>query len=407
MVRVKSRTYYAKYRDGDGKVNVVPTGCKDRSAAEQFLSRLEKTADRVKAGVVTSEEVRRVKHQADAIDGHIAAYIGAMAGSDPHRKKTEGYVRTLAEKLGWATLGDMRRDDLETWLATEARGGRSARSRNGHHTAVVSFANWCVDAKRLAVNPFAKMKKAKPKADPRRPRRALTEDEFRRLAEAALKAPRRPPSRRRANPGAKPLRPEEKLSGAERAELYLVLVGTGLRIGELADILARDVLLGGKVPHIHIRPDVGKGRKEANIPLRGDLVELLRTRLEGRSPMDHVFDVPADLIKRFNADCKRAGIPKINDRGKSVDLHSLRMTFNTWLAKSGVAPRVAQALMRHEDINLTMNVYTDTALFDLVTAVESLPAMHQILHQTGGSGVQRMSTDVNVEPDSPGDQEAS
>ena len=108
-----------------------------------------------------------------------------------------------------------------------------------------------------------------------------------------------------------------------------------------------------------------------------------------------MFEVPSNLIARFNADCKRAGIPKRDARDKSVDIHSLRKTFNTWLANAGVPPRIAQELMRHEDIDLTMNVYTDPALFDLSAAVESLPALHHPLHRTGGSEVQRMSTDVN------------
>src|SRR5439155_24887196 len=94
---------------------------------------------------------------------------------------------------------------------------------------------------------------------------------------------------------------------------------------------------------------------------------------------DRVFDVPADLIKRFNADCKRAGIPKRDDRGKTVDIHSLRMTFNTWLAVAGVAPRIAQELMRHEDIEMTTKVYTDPAVFDLVTAVEALPPVAKVV----------------------------
>ena len=410
VIRDRSSTYYAKYRDGDDRVVVVPTGCRDRGAAEQFLSRLEKMADRVKAGVVTSEEIRQVRHQSDPIKGHIAAYIGAMAGSEAHRTKTEGYVRTMVSKLGWSTLGDMRRDALETWLATEARAGRSARSRNGHQTALVSFANWCVEAKRLQANPFAKMPKANVKADPRRPRRALTVNEYRRLVEAARSAPARPPGKS----GSKNRRPAEKLSGPERADLYAILVGTGLRIGELTDILVRDVRLDSPVPHIHVHASVNKGRKEADIPLRRDLVELLRPRVEGRSPSDHIFEIPVNLIKRFNADCKRAGIPKRDDRNRSVDIHSLRMTFNTWLAGAGVAPRIAQELMRHEDIDLTMNVYTDPALFDLQGAVEALPplhqggsALHQPLHRTGDSLVQRMSTDVNQVDGKPKGREAS
>jgi integrase len=410
VIRTKSRTYYAKYRDGDGQVHVVPTGCKDRSSAEQFLSRLERDADRVKANVVTTGELRRVSHQSSAIGDHVTAYIATMIGIEDHRKKTEGYIRSLASALGWSTLADMKREHLETWLAAEARKNRSARSRNGHHTALVSFCNWCVETGRLASNPFAKIRKADVDADPRRPRRALTLDEFHRLVKAAGNAKARPKGKPRSNSR----RPAEKLSGPDRAELYAVLVGTGLRIGELAEILVRDVRLDSRPSSLHVEAVVDKGGKEADIPLRRDLVEMLRPRVEGRAPTAKVFDVPADLIKRFNADRKRAGIPKKDARGKSVDLHSLRMTFNTWLANAGVFPRIAQQLMRHEDIDLTMNVYTDSALFDLAAAVEALPALHQggaalhqPLHQTGDFGVQRMSTDVNVGGDTPGDGEAS
>ena len=80
-----------------------------------------------------------------------------------------------------------------------------------------------------------------------------------------------------------------------------------------------------------------------------------------------------------------------------MDIHSLRVTFNTWLANAGVHPRIAQELMRHEDIDITMNVYTDAGLFDLSAAVEALPPLHHPLHRTGGSEVQRKSTDVNDE----------
>ncbi len=86
----------------------------------------------------------------------------------------------------------------------------------------------------------------------------------------------------------------------------------------------------------------------------------------------------------------RAGIPKRDDRDKTVDIHSLRKTFNTWLAGAGVAPRIAQELMRHEDIDLTMGVYTDAGLFDLSAAVEALPALHHPLHRTDDSGGQPM-----------------
>jgi integrase len=412
VVHVETGCFYAKYRDHDGIVRTVSTGCRDRENARQFLARLERQAERVDAGVVTREEIRRAEALEDPIEQHIDAYIGTLIGSTDHREKTGRYIRTLAGKLGWASLGDMRRDDLETWLANEAREtrlanrvrkGRSARSRNAYQTAVVSFCNWCVRTKRLSVNPFDRMPKANLKADPRRPRRALTEEEFGRLIEAARIAPARPEARRSTQERTKPRRPEQRLSGPARADLYLVLVYTGLRINELADMRVSGVRLDSKKPGIDLPPRPGSKRREHRfIPLRADLAEMLRPRVEGRAPTDRVFDVPADLIKRFNADCKRAGIPKRDDRDRSVDIHSLRMTFNTWLAKAGVAPRIAQELMRHSDIELTTQVYTDPALFDLVTAVEALPPIAKVVAKvvpTGGTPGHFQSTDVNVRGD--------
>lgn len=404
VVRVHSGTYYATYRDGDNKVVTVSTGCRERSAAEQFLARLEREAERVRSGVVTHAEVHRAKRMAEPIGAHIDAYLATMAGSKMHRQNTESYLRTLVEACGWNSLADMKRSDLETWLAAESRivgekPKRSARSRNAYQTALVSFCNWCVkSAKAMPENPFAQMSKASLEADPRRTRRALTVDEMRRLLEAARTAPERPPSKSRAKPGAAPLRPEVKLSGPERAELYIVLLGTGLRVGELAKLKVRDIRLDTRVPGIDLPAKVGKNKKRnVFLPLRRDLVELLRPRVEGRKPTDLVFHVPASLIKRFDADCKRAGIPKRDDRDKTVDIHSLRKTFNTWLAGAGVAPRVAQELMRHEDIDLTMGAYTDTGLFDLSAAVETLPLMQFMMQWNGAHPSPKVSTDVHSE----------
>jgi integrase len=62
-----------------------------------------------------------------------------------------------------------------------------------------------------------------------------------------------------------------------------------------------------------------------------------------------------------------------DQNGQVVDFHALRKTFITNLTRSGVAPKTAQLLARHSDINLTMNVYTMLGVQDQVTAVEALP----------------------------------
>jgi integrase len=67
---------------------------------------------------------------------------------------------------------------------------------------------------------------------------------------------------------------------------------------------------------------------------------------------------------------------------------SLRHTFATMLSKGGVAPRVAQAAMRHASVEMTLQTYTDPKLLDVAGALEVLPGLR--LEQTraaeGGVG---------------------
>ena len=84
-----------------------------------------------------------------------------------------------------------------------------------------------------------------------------------------------------------------------------------------------------------------------------------------------------------------------DDRGRTIDVHALRHTFGTLLSKGGVAPRTAQAAMRHSSIDLTMNTYTDPKLLDVQGALDSLPSLdwksspateRQMMRATGTDG---------------------
>jgi hypothetical protein len=87
-------------------------------------------------------------------------------------------------------------------------------------------------------------------------------------------------------------------------------------------------------------------------------------------------EAPEKLYGRRLGDVRTvAGIPKRDDRGRTVDVHALRHTFGTHRCKGGVAPRTAQAAMRHSTIDLTMNVYTDPRLLDVAEAMEALPSL--------------------------------
>lgn len=72
-----------------------------------------------------------------------------------------------------------------------------------------------------------------------------------------------------------------------------------------------------------------------------------------------------------------AGIVKKDEWRRTVDLHSLRHTFGTMLARSGANPRTAMELMRHSDIRLTTTIYQRLELADTAGAVNLLPLVGQ------------------------------
>jgi integrase len=166
-------------------------------------------------------------------------------------------------------------------------------------------------------------------------------------------------------------------------------------VGEVKQLTVADVRLDAVPPHIRIPAAVAKSRREQTVPLRSDLVVMLRERLAGREPSDPVFPIPCGLIARFNADCRRAGIPKRDGEGLTVDVHSLRKTFATILSRSGVSPRTTMELMRHSRIDLTMSVYTDPRLLPLAAAIETTtPSVVAKVVPTDGTLGQVVTSDV-------------
>jgi integrase len=163
--------------------------------------------------------------------------------------------------------------------------------------------------------------------------------------------------------------------GRERSLVYKTFLLTGLRRGELEAITVGQLCLDSANPVAVLNAADEKNREGSEIAIRSDLAADLRQWLSDRParlqaharrkgdivperlPANvRVFIVPKEFVKILNRDLRLAGIPKMDDRGRVLDIHALRHTFGTLLSKGGVAPRTAQEAMRHSDIALTMNV---------------------------------------------------
>lgn len=404
---IESATFSAKYRDGEGVVRIVATGCRDETSARQMLADLERQAERVRRGVITATEAAIGEHLSTPISGHFAAYLASLEAAGTcavYRANARRQLDRLAADCSFHRLADLNRGSMERWLTARAREGMGSRTRNTYLITAICFANWCADpnVRRLAGNPFAGIVRANEKADPRRQRRAMTETELMKLLPVARSRPlidamtiRR--GKRKGNRTAE-VRPEvrEKLDwiGRERCLIYKTLVLTGLRKGELTSLTVGQLVLDGPVCFASLHAADEKNRKGSEIILRDDLASDLRAwvadklakiqaeaidrndPIPSRLPSDTpIFNVPTQLCKILNRDLKLAGIAKRDDRGRTLDIHALRHTFGTLMSKGGVAPRTAQAAMRHSKLDLTMSVYTDPALLDVRGALDALPGL--------------------------------
>ncbi len=392
-IRDEAATYTAKFRDADGIVREVATGCRDADAAKNKLAELMRTAEKIISGTLSRDDAEIGKWQGVPMSVHVAEYVTDLRarGVNADRIKTsETYLKSDCDGCGFKYLRDLNAESLRKWLRSDS--GMSAATYNWHSTLWIAFGWWLtgrrIEGKRKSQtgdrrtnsNPFDGFGKRDESADRRRTARALTLDEMRRLLDQARRRPlddaltiRRGLNKGQRTANLSPERRDElERLGHERALIYKTLILTGLRKNELRTLAVGDLSFGD-VPFLVLRSANEKNRKGSTVPLRSDLAAELQEWIRGRSPKDLVFNVPSGLLRILNRDLVAAGIDKIDERDGRVHLHAMRHSTGTALSMAGVSPRTAQAVMRHSDINLTMNTYTDQRLLDTSAAVGLLP----------------------------------
>ncbi len=275
-------------------------------------------------------------------------------------------VRRVIHLAGWETWLEVKAADAERVLdeQTGPAPGWSQQTRNSYVGALKQFGAWLVKTGRAHESPFQFMARRVGAAEvQRRLRRPLTDDEVARLVEAARGAGRR-----------------GWMTGPERAALWAVMVGTGLRSREAGDLRVRSIRWSepGRAGALEL-PAAGtkEGRltgRDSLIPLAPDVEATLREHVGGREGRRLVFPQwkPQDGARVLRGDLKLAGIPYQDDAGRFCDVHSLRHTFGTRLMRSGAGVRDVQRLMRHGTLEHTER-YLHTTEQELQARLPSLP----------------------------------
>jgi integrase len=104
------------------------------------------------------------------------------------------------------------------YLEKLRRDGRSAQTCNHYLKAVKTFSRWLVRNRRTPFDPLAHLSRFNVAADRRHDRRALSQDEFTRLVDAAMIG-----------------KCIEGIRGPDRAMTYVLAAWTGFRKGEIGE----------------------------------------------------------------------------------------------------------------------------------------------------------------------------
>ena len=340
------KNYWVEYRDGDGITRRRSTGVSDKEAAEATAADWIKTAYLVRQGLVCKKEVTAADASEKPILEHVDAYI-----THCHREQAERHVlqkkRHLLAFVGERSLSwlrDLTQEALEENMTALVGEGKSARTANIRRAHAVAFAAWCVDKEFVTANPLGKVNRRDETRDQRRRRRALTTEEIARLLAVA----------------------------EQRGRLlwYLTALLAGLRKSEMKALVWSDIDLGAGT--LTVREGKAKGRIDV-LPIHPNLAEeFRRVRPKMTRPSQHrVF--PAVVTDRTrDKDFDRAGISKEDETGRVVDLHSLRGTLCTLLARQGVTPQIVQRLLRHADYRTTQKHYTHLEIADDARALSEI-----------------------------------
>jgi integrase/recombinase XerD len=269
------------------------------------------------------------------------------------------YLQQVRGFLGWldgrgVELQEVRTSDLAAFqsqlLAWKGRGGRpyAPETQRGYLSAVRSFFRFLYRRGYLLTDPSASLEL--PRVERKLPRTILTEEEARRILEAA---------------------DEKTPLGLRDRAILETLYGSGVRVSELAQLTPWDVDTEERT----LRIEQGKGRKDRHVPLTRAAAEAIEAYLvHGRPGLKQHAQflflsdtggfmhraVLSRLVARYTAKARL---------DKHVTCHTFRHAMATHLLKGRADIRHIQALLGHTRLSSTER-YTHVEITDLKEVVE-------------------------------------
>ena len=347
--RTPSGSYIAKYFDYTGKRRERSTRTTDHATALRILAKCVADTALRREGVIDPRSDRFQVEGRKPIAAQLDAYFlhcqtAGLKVATIRAKQRQ--LQQIVTECSATRLSELTCDAVERFLASRKALGRGAQTVNDSLAMVMAFYNWCVKTGRADANPLRVARKQNVLRDRRRVRRALTPDEMTRLLKVA------------------------RVRGREA--WYLAAAFAGLRRSDLSRLTWSAIDFNEST----ITISDGKAKRCDIIPMHPQLADALQRRKQANPalPTARVWSSTVGNLTR-QKDFERAGIAARDEAGRVADLHALRTTLGTMLARAGVAPQIAQRIMRHSDYRTTLAHYTVLGLTDTASAMAKLPTI--------------------------------
>ena len=272
--RKRGKVWYFSFINQDGR-KTERKGCPDKRVTEELARDAESEAARIRAGVIDPKEMAYLAQGARPLAEHLEEFESYLrtVGSRKHAMVKANRARRVLALAGAEKIRDLTLSRVSEALAALRRQDDLNQQTVNHHiTAVKMLSRWLWKDNRTREHVLAHLATSNPEGDRRRNRRALTPTEAVKLVESTETGPI-----------------VLGMSGPDRAMLYALAIGTGLRSEELRTLIPERFDFDSDPPTVTVRAGYAKNRREAVQPLSHALADRLHTWVALRSPGKPVF----------------------------------------------------------------------------------------------------------------------
>lgn len=295
-----------------------------------------------------------------------------------HYKNVSSRLEKTLTDLDGLRVRDLKPMHVVRIRSQATSGGASNRTANLIVQSLQAMLRWAVENQIVAQSPIDNVRPLPYTRDHHvYRRRPMTEDEIVRFLAASEEED-------------EDLDLASALAGLQRVPqtpMWMAFMETGARWNELRLATWGDLDLGRRL--LTLRAENTKSRKQRVIPITEGLLDrlvglrALQESVLGRLPNveDRILLSPegcpwshetTNSRRIFDRLLQKAGIAKVDAQGEKLDIHALRTTCASRMARNGVPLVKAQKILGHSDPKLTAVHYVGLDVEDLRDAVVAL-----------------------------------